>query len=333
MFELAYKALNVLLFFYIMEIYENGRKMIMLELNKYVLQLEDEQKAKNTISAYKTNVKDFQENMKNGHITMKKLMAYKEQLENKYAPSTVNFKIMSINDFLKRCGINLKLNLLRIRKDYFIEDFQILTGEEINKLESYCQNQENYRMLYLIRTYKKTGIRVSEHEFITVEAVKKGIIVIKNKGTIRKIVLPRDLKKQLERYIDEEGIKTGPIFITRNENPVDRRNIWAELQSIGLKLGIQKEKLHPHNFRHYFARKLYTKEKDINKVAAILGHSSIETTRNYLKLLMSEVRDTMNGVEKEMDGGKEEEENYPPRKKERKRSQRNRKTNTYRLAE
>ena len=304
----------------------------MMKLQEYVSQLEDEQKAKNTISAYKTNIKNFQENMGNGHITMKKLKAYKEELEKQYAPSTVNSKLMSVNDFLKRCGIDLRVNLLRVRKSFFTEDYLVLSADEINQLESYCRNHNNYRMLYLIRTYTKTGIRVSEHEYITVEAVRKGVAIIKNKGTIRKIVFPRDLKKQLERYIKEEGIKEGPIFITKNENPVDRRNIWAELQSIGLKLGIDKEKLHPHNFRHYFARTLYMREKDINKVAAILGHSSIETTRNYLKLLLSDVQDSMDKVEKAIN--KDLEKAYKKRqKKEKKASQTTKQTNTYELVE
>ena len=102
-------------------------------------------------------------------------------------------------------------------------------------------------------------------------------------------------------YIHINGIKEGPIFITRNENPVDRRNIWAELQKIGEAVGLSKGKLHPHNFRHYYARVNYTQKKDIVKLAALLGHSSIETTRNYLKVLVSEVQEEMDEMEEKMD--------------------------------
>ena len=273
----------------------------MITLNNYVKQLSAEEKANNTIIKYKSDVKQFQEIVGKGRITDEKLADYKAELMEEYEPSTVNSKVTTINDYLKRCGIQLSMKSLNIKKSYFVEDNVLLTTDDVNKLRDYCRKTENYRMHYLIETYIKTGIRVSEHEFITVQAVKKGVAVVVNKGSIRKVIIPKSLKKKLETYIEIEGIKEGPIFITRNENPVDRRNIWSELQTIGMKLKIDKEKLHPHNFRHYFARITYNKTKDIAQLAAMLGHSSIETTRNYLRILTSELQKEMDKLEELID--------------------------------
>ena len=291
-------------------------------LEKYVNDLRVEQKANNTIIRYKSSIKEFIEEV-GDDITSEKLLGYKAKLMQKNKPSTVNSKLNTVNDYLKRMGINLNpIKLLNIRKSFFLDEDILLTTEEINRLENYCRKHNNYRMYYLMETYKKTGIRVSEHEFITAEAVKKGVAIVINKGSIRKVIIPKQLKKDLMNYIEIEGIKEGPVFITKNDTPVDRRNIWSELQTIGGKLGIEKAKLHPHNFRHYFARRVYNKTKDIAKVAALLGHSSIETTRNYLKFLLSDIVDDMNEVEEKMDKAKEK-----AIKKEQKRSQKNNRNN------
>ena len=273
----------------------------MLTLNNYVKQLTAEEKANNTIIRYKSDIKQFQEIVGEGRITDEKLALYKATIIDMYEPSTVNTKIMTINNFLQRCGIDKSLKLLNIKHSFFLDDEKLLTTDDINKLQDYCRKHNNYRMYYLIETYIKTGIRVSEHEFITVRAVEKGIAVVVNKGSIRKVIIPKKLRKKLMNYIKVNGIVDGPVFITRNENPVDRRNIWSELQKIGEAVGVDKGKLHPHNFRHYFARVNYTQKKDIVKLAAMLGHSSIETTRNYLKVLVSEVQKEMDEMEERMD--------------------------------
>ena len=273
----------------------------MMSLNTYVNELKAEEKANNTIIRYKSDIKQFQEIVGEGRITDEKLALYKATIIDMYEPSTVNTKIMTINNFLQRCGIDKSLKLLNIKHSFFLDDEKLLTTDDINKLQDYCRKHNNYRMYYLIETYIKTGIRVSEHEFITVRAVEKGIAVVVNKGSIRKVIIPKKLRKKLMNYIKVNGIVDGPVFITRNENPVDRRNIWSELQKIGEAVGVDKGKLHPHNFRHYFARINYTQKKDIVKLAAMLGHSSIETTRNYLKVLVSEVQKEMDEMEERMD--------------------------------
>ena len=115
------------------------------------------------------------------------------------------------------------------------------------------------------------------------------------------MILPKGLVRRLKGYAHVEGIESGPIFITQNGNPVDRRNIWAQIQKIGLEAGIKKEKLHAHNFRHYFARKMYEIDDDVVKISALLGHSSVETTRTYLKVLVSECKEKVNQLEEVME--------------------------------
>ena len=284
-----------------MENINKGGMLVMLSMINYVKELEAEQKASNTITKYKSDVKEFKEEIGKGRVTDKKLADYKAKLVNHHKPSTVNSKLITVNNYLERSGINKSLRLLNIKRNFFLDDDILLSTSDIHELEEYCRKNNNYRLYYLIRTYTKTGIRVSEHEFITVEAVKKGMAIVENKGSIRKVIIPKNLKKELLAYIEIEGIKEGPIFITKNDNPVDRRNIWADLQKVGQKLNINKEKLHPHNFRHYFARVNYKKTKDVVKLAAMLGHSNIETTRNYLKVLASEIREDMDKIEEEIE--------------------------------
>ena len=142
----------------------------MISLNTFVNQLKTEEKANNTIIRYKSDVKQFLEIVGEGRITDEKLLYYKAILTEKYEPSTVNTKIITINSFLERCGIKKSIKLLNIKHSFFLEDESLLTTDDINKLQDYCRHHNNYRMYYLIETYVKTGIRVSEHEFITASA-------------------------------------------------------------------------------------------------------------------------------------------------------------------
>ena len=235
-------------------------------------------------------------------FTMEDLKAYKELLEECQKPTTVNNKLMTINNLIKRSGIeDIKIKLLDIRKCFFITEDDILTPKEIKKLLNQSLVRKDRRLYYLMKVYLATGIRVSEHQYVTVEALEKGVATVKNKGSERQVILPKGLVRRLKGYAHVEGIESGPIFITKNGNPVDRRNIWAQIQKIGLEAGIKKEKLHAHNFRHYFARKMYEIDDDVVKISALLGHSSVETTRTYLKVLVSECKEKIDQLEEVME--------------------------------
>jgi site-specific recombinase XerD len=134
----------------------------------------------------------------------------------------------------------------------------------------------------LIQTICGTGIRVSELQYITVEAARCGEAVVSLKGKTRTVFIVRDLKRKLLRFAAEQQITSGPIFVTRNGNPLGRTNIWREMKGLCVQAGVNPQKVFPHNLRHLFARTFYGIEKDIAKLADILGHSSINTTRIYI---------------------------------------------------
>ena len=132
-----------------------------------------------------------------------------------------------------------------------------------------------------MQTIGATGIRVSELKYITVEALKSQIVTIRSKGKVRTILIPLSLKTVLENYCEQEGIRSGSIFVTRSGRPMDRRNIWSEMKRLCKKTDIVNSKVYPHNLRHLFARCYYEKEHDLVRLADYLGHSSVETTRRY----------------------------------------------------
>lgn len=275
--------------------------MKLLSVEEYTKELKQEGKAKNTIERYVRDIKEFLSTLSKETIEKEDIQIYKEKMMSKNKAITVNAKLTTVNDYIKRSGGSIKGKLLNVKKTYFTTEEEILTVNELTDLLNEAKKEKDLRLFYMIQTYIGTGIRVSEHQYITVEAIERGYATVINKGSIREVVIPRQLQKKLKGYTESKGIKEGPIFITKRGNPVDRRNIWSKMQEVGDRAGIKKNKLHPHNLRHFFARKMYRMNKDIVKLSAMLGHSAIETTRNYIKVLVSECKEEVERMEKEVE--------------------------------
>lgn len=141
----------------------------------------------------------------------------------------------------------------------------------------------NQRILLIMETICSTGIRVSELQYITVDAVRRGQVEVRCKGKLRAVFLSGALKKKLLCYLRAKQIHSGPVFITKSGRPMDRSNIWSEMKALCRRAGVAAQKVFPHNLRHLFARTFYTIEKDLSKLADLLGHVSVETTRIYIK--------------------------------------------------
>ena len=175
----------------------------------------------------------------------------------------------------------LKVKTLKIQKQIFSDKESELTKSEYERLLSVAKARKKERIYYLIQTVGSTGLRISELRYITVDAVKSGQAVINCKGKIRRVFLPNLLCKMLKEYIKSRNIKSGPVFVTRNGKPLDRSNIWRMLKALCRSAGVPNEKVFPHNLRHLFARTYYSMQKDIVRLADVLGHSNINTTRIY----------------------------------------------------
>lgn len=245
--------------------------------------LVSEEKSAATTEKYIRDVKAFAEYMQNNEITKESVLAYKKHIQQNYAVRSVNSMIASINGFFSfLCWYDLKVKALKIQRQVFCSEEKELTKPEYLRLCRAADEKRNERLKLILQTICGTGIRVSELRYITVEAVKNGEAVVNCKSKTRVIFIVKELRKKLLRYAAEQNIKTGMIFITKAGKPINRTNIWREMKSLCKAANVNPQKVFPHNLRHLFARVFYGIEKDIAKLADILGHSSINTTRIYI---------------------------------------------------
>lgn len=254
-----------------------------MKVEDYIIYLKNEERSYATIQQYKRDILCFLAFAGQEELTRDDALRYKQELEEKYQPVSVNAKLSALNSFfsyIKR--EELKLKLLKIQKSAYCPADRELSKDEYLQLITVAGSKKNRKMSLLLQTICGTGIRVSEVRFITVEAVLRGEAVIHLKGKTRTILLPKKLQNELKKYIKRKKITSGPIFITRSGRPLDRSNIWKMMKSLCRDAGVDEKKVFPHNLRHLFARCFYAINKDIAKLADILGHSSINTTRIYI---------------------------------------------------
>ena len=242
----------------------------------------DEEKSEATVAKYVRDVTAF--SLWNGEAEIEKarVLQYKRELTAAYAPTSVNAAIASINCFFRFCGQSgLCIKALKIQRQIFARQEKELTKEEYERLLTAAQKQGNERLYLLMQTICSTGIRVSELRFITKESVCCKEAVIRCKGKTRIVILPKQLCKMLNKYMKKQNITSGSVFVSKNGKPLDRSNIWADMKKLCEIAGVSRDKVFPHNLRHLFARTYYSIEKDVIRLADILGHSSINTTRIY----------------------------------------------------
>lgn len=242
-----------------------------------------EERSEMTIEKYIRDVKAFSAYTQNSIITKETVIAYKKHLQENYAVRSVNSMLASINSLFAFLGWHdLKVKSLKLQQQVFCPEEKELTKAEYTRLCRTAERKHNERLNLILQTICGTGIRVSELQFITVEAVKNGEAVVNCKAKTRSVFIVKELKQKLLRYAAEQGIKNGIIFVTRTGKPISRTNIWREMKALCIEANVNPQKVFPHNLRHLFARVFYGIEKDIAKLADILGHSSINTTRIYI---------------------------------------------------
>ena len=218
-----------------------------------------------------------------GHsITKEHTVAYKRSLQEQgYAIRAMNSMLASINSLFDFLGwTDCKVKNLRCQRQTYCAAEKELTKAEYMRLLDASKHQEQLNLV--IQTICSTGIRVSELKYFTLEAMRQGEVSVRCKSKTRTILVPGKLKKLLLNYAKKNNISRGTIFITRNGKPLDRSNIWAQTKRLCKTAGVNPSKVFPHNLRKLFARTFYGIEKDIAKLADILGHSSINTTRIYI---------------------------------------------------
>ncbi len=265
------------------------------EFKTYLLQ---EEKSENTVEKYMRDVRAWREwSVQSGEwsCTKESVISYKNYLiEKGYAERSINSMLCSVNAFLDFSGLNdCKVKLLKMQKEVFCDESRELTEKEYKRLCNTALKDGNRRLYMLLQTLCNTGIRVSELKFVTVEAVRNSKMTVRLKGKTRTVYFIKDLKNMLLSFAKETGILSGQIFITKTGKPLNRTNIWKEMKNLCRKAKVKESKVFPHNLRHLFAKMFYAVKKDIAKLADVLGHSSIETTRLYIITNGSEHRRIM----------------------------------------
>ena len=254
-------------------------KQSILEYRRYLV---EEEKSKATLKRYISDIEDFYDWLGERELNKLNVLEYKECLINKYAVGSVNTMISSLNSFFSFLEMfELRVRTVRVQKQIFAQKERMLTKSEYERLLLTAEARNNKRLYLLLQAICSTGIRVSELRFITVEAICRGSAEICCKGKSRCAFLPAELCKMLKAYVAEKKIKSGAVFVTNSGNPLDRSNIWSDMKKLCRAAGVPEEKVFPHNLRHLFARTYYSREKDIVRLADILGHSSVNTTRIY----------------------------------------------------
>lgn len=249
-----------------------------LEFKKY---LEMEEKSMATIEKYFRDVKFFIAWMPDEEITKSNVIRFKEYLLETYKPRSVNSMIAALNSFFKYLDrYDLIIKPVKIQQQQFRNQILHITKREYQKMIDHADDEQ---AKMLIKTLANSGIRASEVRHITVEAVKESEVVIYNKGKGREVYIPKILKRELLTYCRNEGIKQGSIFVNSDGQPLNRVTIWRKIKKAAELSGVSEAKAFPHNFRHLYAVTFYNKNKDVDLLANILGHSSINTTRIYIQ--------------------------------------------------
>ena len=268
------------------------------QLQQFSRTLYADEKSPATIRKYLHDVGAFFRYAQEQSVTKELVVSYKVRLLEEYAVTSANTMLVSLNCFFSWAGVpELRVKTVKQQRETFRKDKE-LTKAEYRRLLDTAQKQKKVWLKLVMETICATGIRVSELRHITVEAVQRGTAKITCKGKHRQIFLPKKLCAKLKEYCRQRKIKSGTVFITKNGTALDRSNIWCAMKKLCRECGVAEEKVFPHNLRHLFARIFLTIEKDITKLADILGHTSLNTTRLYTLSSGAEHRRRMNQLAK-----------------------------------
>lgn len=258
------------------------KRITKVKIEQFQKMLAEDERSGATIQKYTRDIKAFWAFVRDEAVTKETAVRYKQYLQEKYKPASVNSMLAAVNRFFRAMGwLDCVVKTLKIQRQAFRSRERELTKEEYFRLLKAAKEKNNIRLYLLMQTLCATGIRVSELPFITLEAVKAGRAEVRLKGKNRTVLLPSNLRRELSRYAGEKGLKGGSIFVTRTGRSMDRSNILHEMKSLCAEAGVDRSKVFPHNMRHLFACLFYKAEKDLSRLADLLGHSNINTTRIY----------------------------------------------------
>lgn len=261
------------------------------QLTQFRALLKNEEKSAATLNKYLRDVQRFALWLGDTPLERDAMLDYKADLMRHYAAGSVNSILAALNRFLSLLDReDCRVRRLRVQYQAYAPEEREITAQEYAALVRTARETGRTRLALVLETICATGIRISELPAITAEAARRGVAVVRCKGKSRRVILPSRLQNKLLRYIKQRRIACGSVFVTRTGTPLDRSNIWREMKALCRAAGVSDKKVFPHNFRHLFARTFYQLDKDLAKLADLLGHSSINTTRIYIRSTGAEHR-------------------------------------------
>lgn len=253
------------------------------QLNAFARYLRENEKSPATQAKYLHDVRAFYAFTAGREIDKQAVLDYKAHLGAHYAATSANSMLAALNTYLRFCErTELCVKRFKVQREVFCAQQKELSKGEYFKLLEAARRGNNQRLCLILQTICGTGIRVSELPYITVESLHTGQPTVRCKGKNRRIFIVPELRKKLIRYAKEQGIRKGSIFVTKSGKPITRHTVWRQMKGLCKAAGVLPSKVFPHNLRHLFARTFYKIEKDLAKLADILGHASINTTRIYI---------------------------------------------------
>ena len=253
------------------------------QINTYCVSMLADERAAGTVAKYRRDVTAFARWLGGRPVSKENSTGWKAHLLNRgYAPRTINSMLAAVNSFFRFAGWNIKVKFLKIQRQLFRDATRELNRAEYTQLLAAARSNGQERLALIMETLCATGIRISVLCYITVAAAQQGKATISLKGKIRTILLSTKLCRKLLKYAKKQKIATGEIFLTSSGKGISRRQVWHELKRLCAAAGVESSKVFPHNFRRLFAVTYYKASRDIARLADVLGHSSIETTRIYL---------------------------------------------------
>ena len=252
-------------------------------IKSFQAELIKQERAAATIEKYMHDIRTFYAWLGNREVTPETVHEWKKSLTERFSPGTVNGKLAALNALFTFTGwTDCRARSLKLQRRAFRDDARELTRDEFYRLVTTAERLGKDRLALLLEAIGSTGVRVSEVKYFTVEAACRGAAEIALKGKIRTILLPGKLCRKLLKYARKQKIASGEIFLTRSGKPINRKQIWAEMKTLCKQAGVEPGKVFPHNLRHLFAQTFYHQTRDVVKLADVLGHSSLSTTRIYL---------------------------------------------------
>lgn len=257
--------------------------------------LTDSRMSANTIRAYMSSVYTYY-NIYGERINNKSLTSYQQYLEKRYSSKTINLRIIAFNKFLTFAGYkDEKLHLIKCQQRNYLDN--VISYTDYLRLKGLLQKEKDLKWYFLVWTMAATGVRVSEILQFKVESIFDGVLDIRSKGNkVRRVYIPKTLQIKLLEWLEEEGRLSGPLFMSKAGHPISVRGISKGLERKALKYGFDRHMVHPHAFRHLFAKKFLESRKDLAMLADLLGHESLDTTKIYLRMTSQEQHDIIDEI-------------------------------------